>query len=69
DARSPATVPERRLRGRAGLRRPPGARLGFDEQLGLDFNVDQVVYVFVHTADRWCFWRRIDPAKKPSAPR
>ena len=37
---------------------------GFDEQLGLDFNVDQVVYVFVHTADRWCFWRRIDPGEK-----
>ncbi len=37
---------------------------GFDEQLGLDFNVDQVVYVFVHTADRWCLWRRIDPGEK-----
>lgn len=37
---------------------------GFDEQLGLDFNVDQVVYVFMRTADRWCFWRRIDPGEK-----
>ncbi|SHK87699.1 hypothetical protein [Rhodothermus profundi] len=37
---------------------------GFDEQLGLDFNVDRVVYVFVRTADRWCFWRRIDPGEK-----
>ncbi len=37
---------------------------GFDEQLGLDFNVDQVVYVFVRAADRWCFWRRIDPGEK-----
>lgn len=37
---------------------------GFDEQLGLDFNVDRVVYVFVRAADRWCFWRRIDPGEK-----
>ncbi|MDQ7041523.1 MAG: hypothetical protein Q9M35_11350 [Rhodothermus sp.] len=37
---------------------------GFDEQLGLDFNVDQVVYVFVRAGDRWCFWRRIDPGEK-----
>ncbi len=37
---------------------------GFDEQLGLDFNVDRVVYAFGRTADRWCFWRRIDPGEK-----
>lgn len=37
---------------------------GFDEQLGFDFNVDQVVYVFARKADQWCFWRRIDPGEK-----
>jgi len=37
---------------------------GFDEQLGLDFNVDRVVYVFVRANANWCFWRRIDPGEK-----
>lgn len=37
---------------------------GFDEQLGLDFNVDRVVYVFARAAEGWCFWRRIDPGEK-----